>query len=147
MNSIMILLEIYMTTNQVLFTDTDSLMYDIKTEDVNKDFSSNEDLFDSNKLVIGKMKDETGGVAIEEFGGLKPKMYLFLLGDNSEHKKTKDVNKNVVATISHNEYKDHLLNNKRIRHSKNRNRSKDHRIGTYEINKISLPCFDDKIYI
>ena len=147
MNSIMILLEIYMTTNQVLFTDTDSLMYDIKTEDVNKDFSSNEDLFDSNKLVIGKMKDETGGVAIEEFGGLKPKMYLFLLGDNSEHKKTKDVNKNVVATISHNEYKDHLLNNKRIRRSKNRNRSKDHRIGTYEINKISLPCFDDKIYI
>ena len=136
-----------MTTNQVLFTDTDSLMYDIKTEDVNKDFSSNEDLFDSNKLVIGKMKDETGGVAIEEFGGLKPKMYLFLVGDNSEHKKTKDVNKNVVATISHNEYKDHLLNNKRIRHSKNRNRSKDHRIGTYEINKISLPCFDDKIYI
>ena len=147
MNSIMILLEIYMTTNQVLFTDTDSLMYDIKTEDVNKDFSSNEDLFDSNKLVIGKMKDETGGVAIEEFGGLKPKMYLFLVGDNSEHKKTKNVNKNVVATISHNEYKDHLLNNKRIRHSKNRNRSKDHRIGTYEINKISLPCFDDKIYI
>ena len=147
MNYIMILLEIYMTTNQVLFTDTDSLMYDIKTEDVNKDFSSNEDLFDSNKLVIGKMKDETGGVAIEEFGGLKPKMYLFLVGDNSEHKKTKDVNKNVVATISHNEYKDHLLNNKRIRRSKNRNRSKDHRIGTYEINKISLPCFDDKIYI
>ena len=147
MNSIMILLEIYMTTNQVLFTDTDSLMYDIKTEDVNKDFSSNEDLFDSNKLVIGKMKDETGGVAIEEFGRLKPKMYLFLVGDNSEHKKTKDVNKNVVATISHNEYKDHLLNNKRIRRSKNRNRSKDHRIGTYEINKISLPCFDDKIYI
>ena len=147
MNSIMILLEIYMTTNQVLFTDTDSLMYDIKTEDVNKDFSSNEDLFDSNKLVIGKMKDETGGVAIEEFGGLKPRMYLFLVGDNSEHKKTKDVNKNVVATISHNEYKDHLLNNKRIRRSKNRTRSKDHRIGTYEINKISLPCFDDKIYI
>ena len=147
MNSIMILLEIYMTTNQVLFTDTDSLMYDIKTEDVNKYFGSNEYLFDSNKLVIGKMKDETGGVATEEFGGLKPKMYLFLVGDNSEHKKTKDVNKNVVATISHNEYKDHLLNNKRIRHSKNRNRSKDHRIGTYEINKISLSCFDDKIYI
>ena len=143
----MILLEIYMTTNQVLFTDTDSLMYDIKTEDVNKYFGSNEYLFDSNKLVIGKMKDETGGVATEEFGGLKPKMYLFLVGDNSEHKKTKDVNKNVVATISHNEYKDHLLNNKRIRHSKNRNRGKDHRIGTYEINKISLSCFDDKIYI
>ena len=41
----------------------------------------------------------------------------------------------------HNEYKDALLNNKCIDHSK------DHRIGTYEINKISLPCFDGKIYI
>ena len=41
---------------------------------------------DSNKLVIGNMKDEIGGVAIEEFVGLKPKMYSFLI-DNSEHKK------------------------------------------------------------
>ena len=43
----------------------------------------------SNKLVIEKMKDETGGVAVEEFVGLKPKMYSFLVGDNSEHKKSK----------------------------------------------------------
>ena len=48
---------------------------------------------DSNKLVIGKMKDETGGVAIEEFVGLKPKLYSFLV-DNNEHKKEKDMNKN-----------------------------------------------------
>ena len=70
------------------------------------------------------------------------------MGDNnSEHKKAKDVNRNVVAAISHNEYKDILLNNKYIRHAKNRIQSKDHRVGTYEINKISLSCFDDKIYI
>ena len=49
----------------------------------------------------GKMKDENGGTAIEEFDGLKPKMYSFLVGDNSEHKKAKCVNRNVVATISH----------------------------------------------
>ena len=53
----------------------------------------------------------------------------------------------VVATISHNEYKDVLLNKKCLRHSMNRIQSKDHKIGTYEINKISLSCFDDKIYI
>ena len=41
----------------------------------------------------------------------------------------------------------YLLNNKCIRHSINRIQSKDHRIGTHEINKISLPCFDDKMYI
>ena len=101
---------------------------------------------DSNKLVIGKMNDETGGVLVEEFVGLKPKMYSFLV-DNNEHKKAKVVNKNVVATISHSEYKDILLNKKCLRHSMNRIQSKDHKIGTYEINKISLFCFDDKIYI
>ena len=43
----------------------------------------------SNKLVIEKMKDETGGVAIEEFIRLKPEMYSFLV-DNSVHKKAKE---------------------------------------------------------
>ena len=61
-------------------------------------------------------KDKTGGVAMKEFVGLKPKMYSFLVDDNSEHKEAKGVNKNVVATISHNEYKDVLLNNKCLRH-------------------------------
>ena len=42
---------------------------------------------------------------------MKPKIYSFLV-DNMEHKKSKGVNKNVVAAISHNEYKDVLLNNK-----------------------------------
>ena len=54
-------------------------MYTIKTEDVFEDFSSDKEMFDlskystkpnyndhSNKLVIGKMKNETGGVAIED---------------------------------------------------------------------------------
>ena len=93
------------------------------------------------------MKEETAGVVIEEFVGLKSKMYLYLVNDKSEYKKAKGVNRNVVATISHNEYKDVLLNKKCLRHSMNRIQSKDHKIGTYEINKISLSCFDDKIYI
>ena len=134
-------------------------MYEIKTEDISEDFSSNKELLDFsnyltksnfhdnwNKLVIRKLKDETGGVAIEEFIGLKPKIYSLLV-DNSEHKKAKGVNKNVVAAINHNEYKDVLLNNNCIRHSMNRIQSKDDIIGTYEINEISLPCFDDKMYI
>ena len=135
-------------------------MYETKTKDVFEDFSSNKEMFDlsnystkskyydgSNKLINGKMKDETGGAAIEEFVGLKAKMYSFLVDDNSEHRKAKDVNRNVVAAISHNKDKDALLNNKCLRHSVNRIQSKDHWIGTYEINKMSLFCFDDKIYI
>ena len=73
-------------------------------------------------------------------------MYSLLI-DNSEHKKAKGRNKNVVATISHNEYEEVLLNNKCIKHSMNGIQSKDHRIGTYEFNKILLSCFDDKIFI
>ena len=41
----------------------------------------------SNKLVNGKMKDKTASVAIEEFVGFEPKMYSFLVEDNSKHKK------------------------------------------------------------
>ena len=62
------------------------------------------------------MKDEITGVAIEEFVGLKPRMYSYLVDDNSEHKQAKKVNKNIVATISHNKYKDVLLNKKCLKH-------------------------------
>ena len=75
---------------------------------------------------------------------MKPKIYSFSVG-NHELKKAKGVNKNVVATISHNEYKEVLWNKKYLRHSMIQ--SKDYRIGTYEINKISLSCFDHKICI
>ena len=51
--------------------------------------------------MVGKIKDETYGVMIEEFVRLKYKMYSYLVDYNSEHKKAKNVNKNVVATISH----------------------------------------------
>ena len=56
------------------------------------------------------------------------------------------VNRNVIATASHKKHKDVFLNNKCLRNAMNRIQSKDHRIGTYEINKISLFYFDDKIY-
>ena len=138
----------------------DSLVCEIKTEDVSEDFSNDKEIFDfnnystkskyydnSSKMVVGKMKDEPAGVPIEEFVRLKPKMYLYLVDHNSKQKKAKGINKNVFATIGHYEYKNVLLNKKCSRYSVNRIQSKDHRIGIYEINKISLSCFDDKIYI
>ena len=47
----------------------------------------------------------------------------------------------------YNEYKDVLLKNRCLGHSMNRIQSKDHRTGTYKVNKISLSCFDDKIFV
>ena len=91
----------YDNKSKPLLTDIDSLMYEIKTEDVYEDFSDDKQIFDfsnfsakskfydnSNELVITKMKDETGCVSIKEFVGLKPRMYPYLV-DNSHHKKQK----------------------------------------------------------
>ena len=75
------------------------------------------------------------------------KMYSFLVDDNREHKEVKDMDRNVVVTISHNEYENLLLNIIRLRHFLNKIQSKDRRIGTDEINQISLSCFHDKINI
>ena len=150
----------YSNNSRLLFTDTDSLMHEDKTEYVYKDFSNDKEMFNFsnystkskycenwNKLVVGEMKDETAGIAIEEFVGLRPNIYSYLVDDNSEHKMAKGINKSVVATICYSEYKDVLLNKKCFRHSMNKIQSKYHKMGTYEINKIPLSCFDDKIYI
>ena len=96
----------------------------------------------SKKLVVVKIKDETAGVAVEEFAVLNPEMYSYLVKDNSEHEKAKCVDRHFVATISRNEYKDVLLNKKYLRRSMKI--YKDHEIGTFELNKVSLCCFDDK---
>ena len=73
-------------------------MYESKTEDVNEDFISDKEKFDfsnyatqseyydhSNKLVLGKMKDETLGIEIKEFVEIKPKMYSFFADNRREH--------------------------------------------------------------
>ena len=70
---------IYRNNPKLLFKDTDSLMHELKAEDAYKDFNSDIEMFDfsnystnskyyhnSNKLVVGKMKDKTGSVAIGE---------------------------------------------------------------------------------
>ena len=69
---------------ELLFTDTDGLSYEIKLENVYEEFFKWKDLFDfsnsskgsklfdgANKKVIGKMKDDFGGVIVNEFVGLK----------------------------------------------------------------------------
>ena len=104
------------------------MVYEIKTEDVYEDFSKNREIFDfsnysakskchddSNKLVSGKMKDDIN-ISVKELVGLKPKKYSFLVDHCSEHKQAESANKNTVATISHNKYKDVLVNNKCLSH-------------------------------
>ena len=66
-----------------------------------------------------------------------------LSNDGKESNTAKGVN---IAT-TFNEFKDTLFNNKIIRHKIRRIQSKKHKLGTYEISKISLSCFDDKRFV
>ena len=89
-----------------MITDTDSLVYEIKTEDAYEDFHQDKNLFDFgdyllnskfldpvNKKDIGKMKDEFKGKIISEFVELKSKIYSLISLDDEEDRKAKGVNK------------------------------------------------------
>ena len=98
--------------------------------------------------MIGKFKDETAGVPIKEFIGLKSKMYSISLDNEKNSKKAKGVKKNVIRKgISHGDYLNVLNQSKVMHHKMKTIRSDCHQISSYEINKISLSPFDDKRYI
>ena len=63
--------------------------------------------------------------------------------DGNESNTAKGVN---IAT-EFKEIKNTLFNKKVVRHKMKRIRSKKHKIGAYEINKISLSCFEDKRFV
>ena len=86
------------------------------------------------------MKDKFGGVIVDKFVGLKSKMYSIKKIDGKECNTAKGVS---IAT-EFDKFKDVLFNEKIIRHKMKRIQSKKHKLGTYEIDKISLSCFDDK---
>ena len=111
---------------KLLFTETDSLAYEIKTEDFYADIAGDVvKRFDTsdfpkdhpsgiktgvNKNVIGMFKDEAAGKQIAEFVGLRAKLYSYKMFEGEENEKCKGVKKNVVKnTITHNDYKDCLF--------------------------------------
>ena len=91
---------------KLLFTDTDSLTYEIETNDVYQDFWDDRNKFDNsdypenspfydktNMKVIGKLKDEAFGIPITEFIGLRPKMYSYIKDNDSSCKTAKGMKK------------------------------------------------------
>ena len=134
---------------KLLFTDTDSLTFEIEAEDIYSDYPENSPYYDkTNKKVIGKFRDETTSIPAVEFVGLKSKMYSYIKNDEKGGKTAKGNKKNVIKNyIKHEDYKNVLLNNKQLHHKMKTIRSQKHQLGSYEINKISLSCFDDKRYI
>ena len=154
----------YKNKTKLLFTDTDSLMYEIETEDFYKDISGDvKDRFDTsdypenhpsgiptgiNKKVLGMFKDEAGGKIIKEFVGLRAKLYSFKMDEGEESKKCKGVKKQVVEkSITHEDYKTCLLTGKEQLRKQNIIRSYNHEVYTEEVNKVALSAEDDKRYI
>ena len=146
---------------KLLFTDTDSLTYEIEADDVYQDFWNDKDKFDNsdypessqyyddtNKKRIGKFKDESTHFPITEFIGLRSKMYSYMRDDQKVGKTAKGIKKIVIKKdITHENYKQTLFNNKQMHHTMKTIRSNNHQLGSYELNKVSLSCFDDKRYI
>ena len=106
-------------------------------------YSKDSKFFDDANKVIGKMKYEFGGTIATEFVGLKSKMYSIKKIDGRESNTAKGVN---IAT-KFNDFEDVFFNKKIIKHKMKRIQAKNHKIGNYEIDKISLSCFDDKRYV
>ena len=83
------------------------------------------------------MKDEFKGRIISALVGLESKMYSLIGVDDEEVTKAKEVNKK----IKHKEFANVLFNKKVIRHDMRRIQNKLHRIGTYDVCKISSCLF------
>ena len=96
-----------------------------------------------NKKVLGKMKDEYGGKSILKFVGLKSKMYSIL----DESLNEKSTNKGHNAFIEFQEFHNTLFKKNILRHTMRGIKPKNHNLYTYETDKISLSCFDNKQYI
>ena len=154
----------YADKAKLLFTDTDSLIYEIETDDFYKDISGDvKDRFDTsdypenhpsgiptgiNKKVLGMMKDEGAGKIIKEFVGLRSKLYSSVMDDGGETKKCKGIKKQVVeSSIRHEHYKTCLTTGKELLRKQNILRSYDHEVYTEEVNKVALSALDDKRYI
>ena len=150
----------YGSDAKLLFTDTDSLCYEITTDDFYRDMFDNKEQFDlsdmkleqfknsENKKVVGKFKDETQGIPICEFIGLRSKMYSIKLDDDSEKKTAKGIVRNVIKKhLKHENYKQILDSGGRMNSSMKMIRSFDHDIYTVNVIKVSLSAYDDKRYI
>ncbi|KAK3726360.1 hypothetical protein QZH41_006067 [Actinostola sp. cb2023] len=146
-------------TSELLFTDTDSLMYEIQTEDFYKDIQEDVlERFDTsaypkehpigvwvNKKVIGMMKDETAAEGeITEFVGLRSKLYAYKT-EEKEEKKCKGIKKSVVKKdLDFDDYKNCLFSGAKVMRKMNVIRSYKHQLFSETVYKVALSREDDK---
>ena len=153
--------------SELLFTDTDSLMYLIHSDDVFNTVWRRRDLFDlsgypkdffhdpSNNKVIGKFKDEANAEPILEFVGLRPKMYSYVTVKDAsanppavqDKLRAKGIQRAAAKLLRHQDFLNQLRNPQENYLANRRIGSKLHKIFTYTAKKRGLCAFDDKRYI
>ena len=145
---------------KLLFTDTDSLCYHIKKQDIfqiikeNKDgfdlsnYPKNHELYDSkNSKKIGLMKNESPD-QITEFVGLRSKLYNYTVDRGEEnHVRCKGVKQSVGKTLTINDFKSTLQTKKSKSIEQNVIRSYKHQLFTETVRKVALSCYDNKRFI
>ncbi len=150
----------YKNNIELGYTDTDSFIIKVNTEDVYEDFKELNYYMDfsdypkdhpnydnSNKKVLGKFKDELNGKIMTEFIGLKPKMYAYKVEDNNEFKKAKGIPKKCLKRdLNFENYRKTLEENENKEVSFNCIRSFRHEIYSIECNKQGLSNYDNKRY-
>ena len=156
---------------RLLFTDTDSLMYEIDCgyKQVYESFSKNnkskkERMFDfsslpadhfcyndENRRVVGKFKDESSGDPILEFVGLRPKMYSFTTLNQAnlvkEKHRAKGIQYAAAKVLTHAQYIQQLEHPDENRLDNRRIGSNLHVLYTFATSKRALCAFDDKRYL
>ena len=141
--------------------DTDSLVYDIKTEGFYEDTANDvEERFDAsgysktdfrplpiglNKKVIGLMRDELEGKIMTDFVALRPKLYSYKKLDGSEDRKCEGIKKCVFKkTLTFEDYKACLFNDSAEYRYQLMLTSAKHEVHTIEFNKVALNRHDDE---
>ena len=153
--------EKYNNKVELVYTDTDSFIIQVETDDIYKNMLENKNLYDfseypkdhpnydiSNKKVLGKFKDEMKSLIITEFIGLKPKMYSFnyinddnIIVNNNKHKGVKE-----SISLKHDEYKRSFYKEELIYKEFYNLQLNKQNIYLDEINKIVLNPFENKRY-
>ena len=149
----------YQDDIKLVYTDTDSFVIQVMTDDLFRDFKDLSDYMDfsdypkshpnydaSNKKVLGKFKDELSSKIMTHFIGLKPKSYAFKVqGDKKEYKKSKGVVKGKVNTELNYDMYERTLNGEIKPTVKfNTLRSKNHHIFSKNQTKFALSNFENK---
>ena len=144
------------------YYDTDSFLYEIKSENYYEElkekfgsimdfsnFNKNSELFDeTNKKKLGFLKEEYGGEVINEFIGLKSKLYSINYGEEKTKSKAKGLQKSILKRfVDHKHYKDVIEKNNLFCTNMLRIQSKEHILQTIKLQKLIFTPLDDKRFI